>query len=214
MAPKKTWRWWVVAAMVTTGSATPASRETQLDTARSRVVIEVGKGGALAFVAGHSHRIEAPVRGNLALDSEHPERSVASFEVRASELMVMGDGEPPQDVPKVQQTMVSERVLDVNRYPAVAFHSRAIEVRHRSGEELTLMVSGDLTLHGTTRPITVPVQAAIASDTVSARGTFTVKQTDYGMTPVTVAGGMVAVKDDVKIHFTIVAPRAVRSAGL
>lgn len=207
MKSKKGWRWWIAAAIVATGGMAPATGVAELDTARSRVVVEVGKAGALSFVAGHSHRIEAPISGTLSVDRDRPERSAASFEIRASDLTVMDDGEPPQDVPKVQETMASERVLDVNRYPSVAFRSRGIDVRQRHGDEVDLTVTGELTLHGTTRSVAVPVRAAFEPDAVSARGTFSVKQSDYGMKPVTVAGGMVSVKDEVKIHFTIVAPR-------
>lgn len=206
MTLKKTWRRLIVAAIVATGSAAPATEVAELDTARSRVLVEVGKAGAFSFVAGHGHRVEAPIAGTLAVDREHPERSTASFEIRASDLTVLGDGEPPQDVPKVQETMTSERVLDVGRYPSVTFRSRAIEVRQRRGDELDLAVTGDLTLHGTTRPVTVPVRVAFEPDGVSARGTFPVRQSDFGIEPVTVAGGMVAVKDELKIRFTIVAP--------
>jgi hypothetical protein len=35
------------------------------------------------------------------------------------------------------------------------------------------------------------------------RGSATLKQTDFGITPVTVAGGTVKVKDEVKIEFEI-----------
>jgi hypothetical protein len=36
------------------------------------------------------------------------------------------------------------------------------------------------------------------------RGAATLKQTDFGITPVTVAGGTVKVKDEVKIEFEVV----------
>jgi hypothetical protein len=35
------------------------------------------------------------------------------------------------------------------------------------------------------------------------RGSATLKQTDFGMTPVTIAGGTVKVKDEIKIEFEI-----------
>jgi len=36
------------------------------------------------------------------------------------------------------------------------------------------------------------------------RGSATLKQTDFGITPVTVAGGTVKVKNEVKVEFDIV----------
>jgi polyisoprenoid-binding protein YceI len=54
-------------------------------------------------------------------------------------------------------------------------------------------------LHGKDRPITFEV--ALKGD--SYRGSATLKQTDFGITPVTVAGGTVKVKDELKIEFEI-----------
>lgn len=196
----------MLAAIVLAGAAAPASTVSELDATRSRVIVEVGKAGAFSFVAGHSHKIQAPIRGTLSVDPDHPEGASAAFEIRKGDLKVMDDGEPPGDAPKVQETMASEQVLDVSRYPTVTFKSRDVQVRQRSGNALDLTINGDLTLHGNTRFIAVSVHAELAPGTVTAQGTFSVKQTDYGMKPVSVAGGTVRVKDELKVRFTIVAP--------
>jgi hypothetical protein len=46
--------------------------------------------------------------------------------------------------------------------------------------------------------------ARIDGDTLTATGKFTIKQTDFGIKPISV-GGVVKVKDDLNINFTIVA---------
>ena len=58
---------------------------------------------------------------------------------------------------------------------------------------------GNVALHGMDHPITVEV--ALKDDRY--RGLATVKQTDFGITPVTVAGGTVKVRDEVTIEFDI-----------
>ena len=58
-------------------------------------------------------------------------------------------------------------------------------------------------MHGVTKAFTVPVRLEAHGDTLSATGRMVVKQTDFGITPVTVAGGTVKVKDEVKIEFEI-----------
>jgi polyisoprenoid-binding protein YceI len=55
-----------------------------------------------------------------------------------------------------------------------------------------------------TRPVTVPVHLELAGGTMTATGRFSIKQTTYGMTPITV-GGVVAVKDTLDIRFSITA---------
>jgi polyisoprenoid-binding protein YceI len=193
------------AAFLLMGAAAPAPPASELDASRSKILVEVGKSGVLSFAAGHSHKVEAPLHGTLSVDPEHPESAVAAFEVRTSDLTVLQDGEPPQDVPKVQETMASERVLDVRRYPTVSFQSRRVQVRERHGAALDLNVTGDLALHGTIRTIVVPVRAHFEPERITARGAFAIKQTDFGIKPITVAGGAVSVKDELKIDFTIVA---------
>jgi polyisoprenoid-binding protein YceI len=60
-------------------------------------------------------------------------------------------------------------------------------------------VHGKLTLHGRERPVSFEV--VLKGD--HYRGSAPLKQTDFGMKPVTVAGGTVKVKDEVKIEFEI-----------
>lgn len=193
----------MLAAVVLAGAAAPAPTAFDVDPARSRVVIEVGKAGALSFIAGHSHTVEAPIRGTLSIDPERPEGAIAALEIRTADLEVRPDGEPPEDVPQVQATMTSERVLDVRRDPTMTFQSRGVRVDRRNGAILELTVKGDLTLHGVTRAIEVPVHLEVGPGTVTARGTFSIKQTDYGITPVSAAGGTVRVKDELRVGFEI-----------
>ncbi len=60
-------------------------------------------------------------------------------------------------------------------------------------------------LHGVVRSISFPTLVAVNSDTLGAEGTFEVNQKDYGIKPVSVVGGLVQVKDKVKIRFKFVA---------
>jgi polyisoprenoid-binding protein YceI len=69
-----------------------------------------------------------------------------------------------------------------------------------------MRVTGTLTLHGVEGGIGLPVRVVVSGDTLRASGTFSLRQTDHGMKPVSV-GGVVKVKDEVSIEFTIVAAR-------
>lgn len=138
------------------------------------------------------------------VDPAYPEGAAVAIEIRTADLRVSGEGELPEDVPKVQQTMASAEVLDAARYATITFQSTAIAVQERRGPALALAVTGDLTLHGETKPLTVRVRVEVTTNQVAARGTLSVKQSDYGITPVSV-GGVVSVKDALTIHFTIVA---------
>jgi polyisoprenoid-binding protein YceI len=171
----------------------------------SRVVVEVGKSGALSFAAGHTHKVEGPVSGRLAFVPEEPERADITIAIQTADLRVRAEGEPPGDVPEIQETMASARVLDVARYPTIAFQSRTVVLERQHGSALDLKITGDLTLHGATHLVTIPVMAEANADQVTARGRFSIKQSEYGIAPVRVAGGLVSVKDTLEIELRLVA---------
>ncbi len=192
---------WAVAAMQGAGALT-------IDAANSRVLVEVGKTGAFSF-AGHIHEVLAPaVSGRVTFDPGDWGHSAVSIQFDTAALKVTGKGDSPSDVPKVQDVMLSDQVLDAKRFPAVSFQSRRVSASPRAGGTVDLVIDGDLTLHGQTRPETVRATASLEPDGMTVRGGFVIRQTEFGMQPVTAAGGTVRVKDDVDVQFVIKARRA------
>jgi polyisoprenoid-binding protein YceI len=161
-----------------------------VDVANSSLKIHVYKTG-LFSAFGHNHEIEAPVESGEV--SESGKLSV-TLRVDARNLKVL-DPEDAKSRPQVQETMLGPQVLDSTRFPEIRFESSKIEPRGQN----RWIVNGNLTLHGKSHPITFDVAL---TDKVY-RGTATIKQTEFGMTPVTVAGGSVKVKDGVKVEFSI-----------
>ncbi len=143
--------------------------------------------------------------GRVDVNAADLTRSTVRVDFDASALRVSGEGEPKEDVPEVQRTMESDKVLDIAKFPRITFSSTAIEVIERHGDRLRLRITGDLTLHGVTKPEHADVSVVLTNDRVTAQGTLMVEQTHYGIEPVTAGGGTVRVKDAVKITFTLVA---------
>jgi len=171
----------------------------------SRVQIDVGRAGLLSF-AGHTHEVIAPaLSGDVRLDPRQLERAEVTLTFDAAALKVTGEGEPAKDVPEVQRVMVSEKVLDVGKYPTIVFRSRQVAVRSREGSKARLQLVGDLTLHGVMRRVEVPVDIGLAATDLTATGRFTIKQTDFNIQPVSAGLGTVKVKDEVSVQFTLVA---------
>ena len=96
---------------------------------------------------------------------------------------------------QIQETMEGDKVLDVTRFPEIRFQSTAVEAK---GSDHWI-VRGTLALHGKERPVAVDVTLKGEH----YRGSATLRQTDFGIKPLTVAGGTVKVKDEVKIEFEI-----------
>ena len=174
-----------------------------VDADRSRAVIEVGKSGAFSF-AGHTHEVEAPLKDGLVrLDPDAPAKSDVKLTFNAAALRVTGKGESQSDVPKVQETMLGDQVLDAKKFPTIVFESTAVTAKGVA-PTLDLTVAGRMTIHGVTKPVTAQVSVKVDGASLTATGRFTIKQTDFGIKPVSV-GGVVKVKDELAISFTIAA---------
>jgi polyisoprenoid-binding protein YceI len=170
-----------------------AAQSAHIDPQHSTMTVKVLKSGVFSAF-GHNHEIRAPIISG-SIDT----LGTPSVELRvdARKMQVL---DPDLEVDKraeVQKTMLSDAVLDSQRFPEIRFVSRTIEAA--GGDRFR--VSGELTLHGVTRPVVVRVELGGGRYTGSA----TVKQSEFGMKPVTVAGGTVKVKDAVEIVFEIVA---------
>jgi polyisoprenoid-binding protein YceI len=172
--------------------ATPPTEGSRtVDVAHSSLRIRVYKSG-LFSAFGHNHEIEAPLEAGEVV--ELGDLSVV-LHVDARKLKVLDPEVGADTRAQVQQTMQGPEVLDSAHFPEIRFESVKIEAKGQNG----WTVRGNLTLHGQSHPINFDVAL---SDGLY-RGTATIKQTDFGITPVSVAGGSVKVKDDVKVEFGI-----------
>lgn len=84
---------------------------------------------------------------------------------------------------KRDQHLKGPDFFNVKEFPAIAFKSREV----KPGEGQSFMVTGDLTLHGVTRPLTVKLdRVGSGKDPTGAFRTgfvasFTIKRSDFGM---------------------------------
>jgi polyisoprenoid-binding protein YceI len=186
------------------GAASAETRGYQVDPSRSTLRVHVGKGGLFSF-AGHEHEVLARrFEGQVLADEADLARSTLSLTFEAGGLEVTGKGEPAEDVPRVQAKMVGAEGIDAARFPLIVFRSTAVDGKAAPGGGYDLEVTGDLSLHGVTRALTLPVHVELAEGTLTATGRTALKQTDYGMKPISVAG-VVKVKNELRLDFEIVA---------
>jgi polyisoprenoid-binding protein YceI len=192
------------AGVAATAIAT-AAQTYRVDPATSRATIHVGKAGAFSFIAGHAHEVSGPIEsGSVDVDLDAPQNSRVSLVIATRGLKVSPAGEPEGDAPKVQDAMDSDKVLDVGRYPRITYDSTTVVVKGRRNNVLDLLVTGRLTIRDATQTVTTPVRVELDESALTATGRFEVKQTAFGIKPVSV-GGVVAVKDALEITFSIAA---------
>lgn len=179
-----------LAALLLTLSPESAAQGRALDPSRSTVTIHVGKAGLFGGF-GHEHEVRGPIAQGSLQRSAEPK---VELMVHAADLKVLDPDLKPADRTQVQSTMLGPKVLDAERFPEIRFRSTRI-----AREADTWKVEGELTLHGQTHPVTVTARESAAGYTASAR----FKQSAFGITPVTVGGGAVKVKDELRLEFEI-----------
>lgn len=168
-----------------------ASSQKAIDTERSVLTVRVYKAGAFSAF-GHEHAIRAPIQ-NGSFDED---KRRVEFVVDARALRVVDSGVSDKDRADIQNTMLGPKVLDSAQFHEIRFHSTEVS---GSGEN-RWTVHGDLTLHGQTHPVTVDV----SRQEERYRGSVRLRQSEFGITPVTVAGGTIKVKDEIRVEFEIV----------
>lgn len=165
----------------------------------STITIHVGKTGLFSGL-GHDHTISAPV-SRAVID---PKSKSASITVLTKEMKVLDPEASEKDRQEVQATMLGPKVLDAQKYPEIHFASTRIE-QTSAGD---FRVSGNLELHGTTRQL----EFSVTGTPDHYSGKTKLKQTDFGIQPVSVGGGTVKVKDEIELEFNVY-PVASRGAA-
>ena len=192
---------WVLLFCVLTAPARAAAQDTlvfDVDRA-SRLDVHTGRAGLLGSL-GHEHLVRARAfSGRIVYVPAEIARSSVTITILTDALEILTEA-GADDRAKMRRAM-RERTLQVGRFPEITFVSDTVE----QVEEGKLRLDGRLTMTGATRPVTVDVTLRLGRDTVRAAGGFSVKQTDFGITPYSTALGSVKVADRVRFDFEVVA---------
>jgi len=177
-----------VSAVVVIGFAPLAVGQLRQIDSSSRLVVHAYKSGLFSGLADN-HEIEVPIsegsvdEGGLQV----------KFSVEARRMKVLDPKLSADKRREVQERMEGPQVLDSARFPTITFESTKVE-RTDPG---SLLVQGRLSLHGAARPISLTVK----NENGRYVGTCTLSQREFGITPISIAGGTVKVKDELKIEF-------------
>lgn len=185
----------------------------------SLLTITVRRGGALARL-GHDHVIAsrtvqgvvAPAAGRAAFAFRLDEMSVDEASLRQAAGLTTA---PSADAIAGTRHNMLVRVLDAERYPWVRVDARRVDARRidarrvdaRRSEGNVELLDADITLHGVTRTVQLPVKIAQTPDGrgLQASGSLLLKQSDFGIVPFAILGGAMAVQDQMELAFRITA---------
>lgn len=180
-----------LALILSVGNAT-GQVTSSIDTAHSKLLIHVSKTGIFSGFADN-HEVEARIaEGSLDAKGGQLRLSVNCRQMRVLDPQLGADKRL-----QVQERMLGPEVLDCSHFPEIAFESTHVEHSQKG----TVRVDGRLSLHGVTKLI------SIAANVKNGRytGRFALKQSSFGITPISIAGGTVKVKDELAIQFDIAA---------
>jgi polyisoprenoid-binding protein YceI len=167
----------------------------RLDPKPSRFTAQVTAGGLLASFAHNPVIAVREFTGEAQFQHDALDRASVHLEISASRLEV-ASGASDKDKAEIEQRM----------------HRDVLETDTSLGSnQYRVEIIGQLTLHGLTNEQTISARVILGPDRLRASGEFTLRQTDYGIEPVSVAGGALKVKDEVKMLFDVVAVAAAKA---
>jgi polyisoprenoid-binding protein YceI len=177
----------------------------EVDIERSRVYAFVGKTGF-----GHEHGVVGRLKsGSIRLGAKQNagqlEFDLTSFVADtkdARRYVGLGGETDSSTQEQVTANMLGKYVLDTDQYQTATFViDSAMPLRRESAKSpRRVQLDGQFTLHGATRPLRIIARAQPESGAVRLRGSFTLVQTDYNITPFTKAFGAVGVTDKLRVY--------------
>lgn len=185
-----------------------------LDAAASDVRIFVFRGGKAAKL-GHNHVLSAPqLAGYVSLPGEAAADARFDLLLRFDELRIddpalreqTGGGfagaRSESDISGTRRNMLGPRVLDAAVHPQLRIQSLGVE-----GDWPMLVARVAIEMHGMRREREVLLQVEQDADRLRVHGELVVRQSEFGIAPLSIFGGVIAVQDPVAIRFDLRATR-------
>jgi len=180
----------------------PAVGVYTVDPQASLVAVTVRRAGPMARL-GHDHVVAShTLAGHVAPGTGSADLSFRLDQMTVDEPQLLReagiDKQPSAQAVEGTRTNMLGPVLDAQRYPVVTLHAQ---------QQADGGIGVAVTLHGVTRTLALPATVRIDAPQLSASGTARLKQTDFGITPFSVGGGLLSVQDELEVRYHIVARR-------
>jgi polyisoprenoid-binding protein YceI len=168
------------------------ARELPVDTGRSTITVRVQRAAVLG-IGAHDYWIDAPIASGKIDEAA----ARVELTIETAKMTIKPD---PNVNPRVRDRIQGEMdsiTLEPDKYPEIVFRSTHIG----PGSDGKIRVEGMLTAHGVSRTINFDVNR----DGESYSGHLSLKQTDFGMKPISLGAGIIHAEDLAEIDFKIFA---------
>ena len=195
-------------AQPSTANVTPgetAADRYRIDGRSSRFTVRAFAAGMLAAM-GHNPTVAIrDLSGELRFNSDKLEAGSLKIAIKSSSLSVQDDISA-KDLGEMERLM-NQEVLETEKFPEILYEAADISVAKMADALYSATLKGNLTLHGISRSQPINVRVAVLGSMLRASGEFSLNQTDYGIKLVSVAGGALKLRDELKFSFELVARR-------
>ncbi len=184
----------------------PATVTYNLVPGQSKFMAHASPSGLFWF-KGHGHHLAASdFSGQVELTPDTITPASLHLVVKAASLHETGAAFTDQQKQIIDKEL-KEIVFHPDRYPDITFQSTNVTAKAKGAGQYDVKITGNLTLHGATRPATIPAVVTLAGDTLRAVGEFSLERDDYKVKATSAFHGLVRVSNDVKFEFDIVGRR-------
>jgi polyisoprenoid-binding protein YceI len=174
-----------------------------VDAKASKFTVQAYATGILS-VMGHNPTIAiSRFTGAVDFNREDLTGKGLSLTMDAASLYVQDDVSDKDR--REMERIMNEQILEVSTYPTILYEASEFKITRLEESLFLAALSGTLKFRGVTHNQPVSARIALFGDMLRASGDFTLKQSDYRVKPVVVAGGALKLKDDLRFSFEIVA---------
>jgi polyisoprenoid-binding protein YceI len=187
-------------------SSENAAGSYRLDASQSKFIAHAIAGGLFWF-KGHDHLVAVrDFSGEARLDQDSLTASSLEITAKAGSMIETSSvfTEPQKQIIDKE---LRDIVLEPDKYPEINFRSTSVSGKATANNQYDLKIAGNLTLHGVTRPITIPAKVTVNGNDLRAQGEFSIDRSDFKVNATSAFHGLVRVKDRVKFEFDIVGHR-------
>ena len=168
--------------------------------------------GGIVPTWGHNHVLLSPnFTGFVYLPGKGTSNARFDLEFRLDQLEIDNPDERsklgeafsstlgPDVINTIREHMLGENNLQAELYPLVHIHCVRI-----AGEIPKLVAEVQIDLHGQQKTMTMPLSVEYLPNRLTATGAFVFRQSDFGIHPYSILGGIIEVLDEVIVEFSLV----------
>ncbi len=183
-------------------TAAPHLAHFVIDARASRFTVQAIATGILSAM-GHNPTIGIRAfSGEVDFSAEPLEARDFHLKINAASFSVQDDISD-KDRREIERLM-NDQVLEICKYPEIVYQASAVSSTRLEESLFSGRLDGSLSFHGVSRSQSVTARIAVFGEMLRASGDFTLRQSDYQVQPVVVAGGALKLKDELKFSFEMV----------